>query len=144
MAIQSDIPDFGALLGPFIARVPQEAIPEFMASGDLFCLPCVRASDGDLDGLPQVLMEAMACGLPVVSTRLVGIPDLIVDGESGLLARSGDAAELADACERLIRDPALAAKLAAAGRQRVVEHFDLASCLEPLLDRYRAALGGER
>ena len=112
-----------------------------MATGDVFCLPCVRAPDGDLDGLPQMLMEAMACGLPVVSTRLVGIPDLVVDEECGLLVESADPSAFADACERLIGDPALAAKLASAGRQRVVEHFDLRSCLEPLLKRFRSSVG---
>jgi glycosyltransferase involved in cell wall biosynthesis len=93
-----------------------------------------------MDGLPQMLMEAMACGLPVVSTRLVGIPDLVVDGETGLLVSPGDVAALASALERLARDPELSAALASAGRERVVERFDLRSCLEPLLERFRAHL----
>src|SRR6056297_654256 len=63
----------------------QEDIPAFMASGDVFTLHCVWASDNDVDGLPQMLMEAMACGLPSVSTRIVGIPDLVLHGETGLL-----------------------------------------------------------
>jgi glycosyltransferase involved in cell wall biosynthesis len=119
----------------------QEDIPAFMRGGDLYCLPCVWAEDGDVDGLPQMLMEAMACGLPVVSTRLVGIPDLVVDGESGLLVDPGDPAALAGALRRLIDDPGLAARLAAAGRRRVCERFDLATCLEPLLGQFRLRLG---
>jgi glycosyltransferase involved in cell wall biosynthesis len=118
----------------------QETMPDFMRDGDVFCLPCVCASDGDMDGLPQMLMEAMACGLPVVSTRLVGIPDLVVDGETGLLVSPGDVAALASALERLARNPELSAALASAGRERVVERFDLRSCLEPLLERFRAHL----
>jgi colanic acid/amylovoran biosynthesis glycosyltransferase len=119
----------------------QEKIPEFMRDGDLFCLPCVWASDNDVDGLPQMLMEAMACGLPAVSTRLVGIPDLVLEGETGLLVQPRDAAALADALQGLIEDPDRAQRLAEAGRSWVRQRFDLANCLEPLLDRFRARLG---
>lgn len=118
----------------------QEEIPAFMRQGDAYCLACVWAADNDVDGLPQMLMEAMACGLPTVSTRLVGIPDLVRDGETGLLVPPGDAVALADALERLAADPALARRLAAAGRALVQSDFDLDTCLEPLLARYRAAL----
>jgi glycosyltransferase involved in cell wall biosynthesis len=59
-----------------------------MHGGDVYVLPCVWAADNDVDGLPQMLMEAMACGLPAVSTRLVGIPDLIRDGETGVLVEA--------------------------------------------------------
>jgi glycosyltransferase involved in cell wall biosynthesis len=118
----------------------QEAIPDFMEGGDVYCLPCVWASDNDVDGLPQMLMEAMACGLPAVSTDLVGIPDLVIDGATGLLVPPEEAEALADALMRLARDPALAARLAAAGRSRVTQHFDLGTCLEPLLDQYRKRL----
>jgi glycosyltransferase involved in cell wall biosynthesis len=118
----------------------QEDIPAFMHGGDVYCLPCVWASDDDVDGLPQMLMEAMACGLPAVSTQLVGIPDLIENEKSGLLVQPRRSSELADALERLIRDPELAARLAATGRERVVEVFDLSRCLTPLMDQFRAHL----
>lgn len=120
----------------------QEDIPGFMAGGHAYCLPCVQAPDGDIDGLPQMLMEAMACGLPAVSTDLVGIPDLVRDGETGLLAPPGDAEALAAALARLAADPDLAARLAAAGRAHVEAAFDIETCLEPLVARYRAALEG--
>jgi glycosyltransferase involved in cell wall biosynthesis len=71
------------------------------------------------------LMEAMAAGVPVVSTRLSGIPELVEDGVSGLLAEPGDAAGLADALARLLADPALAARLADAARTRVEALHDL-------------------
>jgi colanic acid/amylovoran biosynthesis glycosyltransferase len=80
-----------------------------MHGGDVYVLPCVWAADNDVDGLPQMLMEAMACGLPAISTRLVGIPDLIRDGETGLLVEANDAAGLADAIARLMHDRELAA-----------------------------------
>ncbi|WP_254813822.1 glycosyltransferase family 4 protein [Rhodovulum sp. ES.010] len=118
----------------------QEDIPAFMETGDVFCLPCVWASDNDVDGLPQMLMEAMACGLPAVSTRLVGIPDLVRHEETGLLVESGDAEGLAEALMRLERDPALADRLAEASHAHLLETFDLRTCLEPLLSLYRAAL----
>lgn len=116
----------------------QEDLPAFMAEGDIYTLACQRAADGDIDGLPQMLMEAMACERPVISTRLVGIPDLVRDGETGLLVAPEDSEALANAVERLANDSALAARLAAAGRQHVCDHFSLDACISPLLDRYRS------
>lgn len=118
----------------------QEKIIDFMHGGDVYVLPCVWASDGDVDGLPQMLMEAMACGLPAVSTRLVGIPDLIQDGHTGLLVSPNDATELADALQRLMHDPGLSQRLAQAGVRWVHERFDLRNCLEPLIERFRLAM----
>lgn len=120
--------------------IKQEDIPAFMATGDVYCLPCVWASDNDVDGLPMMLMEAMACGLPAVSTRLVGIPDLVRHDETGLLAEPADAAELAEALLRLKTDPANAARLAKAGQALVREEFNIDTCLAPLLERYRERL----
>ena len=119
----------------------QEKIIDFMHGGDVYVLPCVWAADGDVDGLPQMLMEAMACGLPAISTRLVGIPDLIGHQQTGLLVTPGDVNELADAIARLMNDRPLAQQLAVAGRQWVHQRFDLRNCLEPLIDRYRQRLG---
>jgi glycosyltransferase involved in cell wall biosynthesis len=98
-------------------------------------------ADGDVDGLPQMLMEAMACGLPAVSTRLVGIPDLIRDDDTGVLVPPNDTAALADAIAGLMSDPARSKRLADAGLRWVHERFDLSDCLEPLIDRYRQRLG---
>jgi glycosyltransferase involved in cell wall biosynthesis len=115
----------------------QERIPQFMHSGDVYCLPCVWSSDNDVDGLPQMLMEAMACELPVVSTRLVGIPDLVIDERTGLLAQPNDAVGLADRLQRLLEDPALANQLAKDGRQHVLDKFELVAALEPLVREFR-------
>lgn len=124
--------------------IKQEEIPEFMAAGDVYCLACVWAEDNDVDGLPQMLMEAMACGLPAVSTRLVGIPDLVIDGETGLLVAPQDAVGLAGALQRLGEDDALALQLAQAGHTRVTKVFDIEVCLEPLLSGFRAVLEKSR
>lgn len=119
----------------------QEAIPAFMRTGHIYCLPCVWAKDDDVDGLPQMLMEAMACGLPAVSTRLVGIPDLIIHEETGLLVDPHQTEELADALMRLAHDPGLADRLARAGRRHIEQTFDIRTCLQPLIHQFRLSLG---
>ena len=120
----------------------QEEIPDFMATGDVYALPCIWASDNDVDGLPQMLMEAIGCGLPAISTRLVGIPDLIRDGETGLLVAPGDVEALADALSRIESDPELSDRLSKAGYRHLVDTFDIDRCLEPLLEKFRARLEG--
>ena len=118
----------------------QEDIPGFMRSGDIYCLPCVWAEDGDVDGLPQMLMEAMACGVPVVSTRLVGIPDLVIDGETGLLAKPNDSWDLTCKLQRLIEDRPLHSRLSEQGRTFVEHKFDLSNCLNPLFEKFTQSL----
>lgn len=118
----------------------QEDIPAFMEQGDVYTLPCVWASDNDVDGLPQMLMEAMACGQPAISTRLVGIPDLVRHEETGLLVEPGAPEALADALMRMESDPELADRMANSGRRHVLDKFDLDTCLKPLLDRFRERL----
>ncbi len=121
-------------------EIKQEEIPTFMHGGDIYCLPCVWASDNDVDGLPQMLMEAMSCGLPAISTRLVGIPDLVIHEKTGLLVEPGSALELADAIDRLRNDTDLAARLAHRGRQHCIEKFDIDFCLDPLIELFRCRL----
>ena len=131
---------FGDRLELTPKALKQEEIPEVMHRADIYCLACVWSSDDDVDGLPQMLMEAMACGLPVVSTRLVGIPDLVIDGETGLLVPPNDASALAEAIAKLAKDPALRQRLADAGREHVAEKFDLRTSLDPLLEQFRRKL----
>ena len=121
--------------------ITQEQLPEFMRSSDIFCLPCVWASDGDVDGLPQMLMEAMACGVPVISTPVTGIPDLVIDGETGLLVQSKNAEQLADALYTLLRDRQLRQRLAHQGRAFVAEQFNIETSLDSLVGEFRTALG---
>jgi glycosyltransferase involved in cell wall biosynthesis len=93
-------------------------IPELLACCDIFVLPS-RA-----EGLPNSLLEAMAAGLPVVATAVGGVPEVIEDGVSGLLIPPRDPVSLADAILRILEDPAFAAGLALAGRERARMHFD--------------------
>jgi glycosyltransferase involved in cell wall biosynthesis len=118
----------------------QEDIAAFAHSGTVYCLPCVWASDNDADGLPQMLMETMASGLPAISTRLVGIPDLIIDGKTGLLVEPNSAEQIADAIERIAGDGDLARRLVKAGRDHIIQHFELENALKPLIDLYRQQL----
>jgi glycosyltransferase involved in cell wall biosynthesis len=91
---------------------------------DVFALACRVDADGDRDGIPNVMVEAMAAGLPVVSTAVSGIPELIRDGENGLLVPPEDPGALASALLRLASDVSLRDRLAAAGRETVAERFD--------------------
>ncbi len=114
------------------ARPHQEVITAYQQS-TLFVLPCVTSADGDRDGIPNVILEAMAMELPVVSTRHSGIPEVVQDGVNGLLVPPGDAVALATALAQLLDDPELQVRLGKNGRQTVMAHFDLAANTERLL-----------
>ncbi|MCA9288985.1 MAG: glycosyltransferase family 4 protein, partial [Phycisphaerales bacterium] len=106
---------------------PNPRVRALMLDADLFVLPCRVAPGGDRDGIPVVLMEAMAAGVPAISGRLPAIEELIEHDATGLLVEPGDATALAAALERLIDDPTLRTRLAAAGRQRVITEFSEAA-----------------
>jgi glycosyltransferase involved in cell wall biosynthesis len=95
-----------------------------LRTASVFCLPCRVTDDGDRDGIPNVLVEAMAAGLPVVTTNVSGIPELVEDGDTGLVVEPDHATAIADALQRLDRDAALRRRLGAAGRHVVAERFD--------------------
>lgn len=102
-----------------------EQVRGYLSQADAFALPCIVAQNGDMDGIPVALMEAMACELAVVSTRVSGIPELIEDGVSGLLVNEKDAVSLADALQRLIEDQDLRRRLGKNARQKVLREFDV-------------------
>jgi glycosyltransferase involved in cell wall biosynthesis len=104
-------------------RVPD--VGDFLSRLSVLVLPCVQADDGSMDGLPTVLIEAMAARIPVISAAVSGIPELVRDGETGLLVPQQDPAALADAIERLLKDPALAARLAENGHRLACDRYDL-------------------
>ena len=105
-----------------------------------FCLPCRVLASGDRDGIPNVLVEAMACGTPVVTTGISGIPEAIKDGVNGLLVPPDDPEALADALLRLKDDRALARRLSNEGRATVRESFDGERSAAELADLFREAL----
>ena len=107
-----------------MGSAPEETVRELLGGADLLVLPSVVARNGQMEGLPVVLMEALASGVPVVATRLSGVPELIDHERTGLLAVPGDPADLRDALERLVGgrfEPDLAA-----GRALVERSFDVA------------------
>jgi glycosyltransferase involved in cell wall biosynthesis len=108
------------LVGP----MTQEELRREYERASVFCLPCRVLSSGDRDGIPNVLVEAMACGLPVVTTGVSGIPELVEHERNGLLVSPDDAVAVADALLRLHRSPSLAARLGSAGRATVRRRFD--------------------
>lgn len=104
--------------------VTQEELKAILQHATLFALPCQIVESGDRDGIPNVLVEAMATGLPVISTEVSGIPELIKDGADGLLVPERNAEKLANAIERLINDRNLRMKFSQAGRATVCRDFD--------------------
>jgi glycosyltransferase involved in cell wall biosynthesis len=109
----------------FAGQRSQEELLEIYRQATLLVMPAVMANDGDRDALPTVLLEAMACGLPVVASRLSGIPEIVDDGENGLLVETGDAASIASAVERLLDDGALRGRLGQTAREKVERCFDV-------------------
>ena len=101
---------------------------------DIFALASVLDAQGASDVFPTVIMEAMACAKPVVSSRLAGIPESVVDGLTGLLVPPNDWEELAHALDKLVRDPKLRARMGAAGRHRMETDFSVTRTIEPLHD----------
>ncbi len=104
--------------------VSREELPRLLQSATVFALPCVRDRKGDMDGLPRVLIEAMAARLPVVSTRLVGIPDLVRHRLNGSLVASGNTTELADELQRMLVDSDLRNHLATEAEWFARAYFD--------------------
>jgi glycosyltransferase involved in cell wall biosynthesis len=115
------VEDVVELTGP----QPREQLLELYRRASVVAAPCVVGSDGNRDGLPTVLVEAMALGVPVVSTDVTGIPELVEDGRTGLLVPQRDCEALANALDRVLADRQAAQELAAAARLRVEREFDL-------------------
>jgi colanic acid/amylovoran biosynthesis glycosyltransferase len=110
----------------FAGAVGQDSIHGYYERADVFCLPSFA------EGVPVVLMEAMAMGLPVVAANVMGVPELVDDGVNGLLVRPGRADQLAEAIRRLALDPELCERFGSAGRRKVVTSFHIAQSAEAL------------
>jgi glycosyltransferase involved in cell wall biosynthesis len=109
-------------------------------ASDLLLVASEVAQDGDRDGLPNVVVEALSQGLPVVATRAAAIPELVVDGVHGRLVPPGDAGALATAVDALARAPAARRRMGAAGIERISEGWDLETRIDRLHDLLRATL----
>ncbi len=110
------------LLGP----LPQGQVMHAVRHAAALAAPCIVGADGNRDGLPTVLLEAMALGTPSISTDVTGITEAVIDDETGIIVPQHAPSALADAMERLLRDPALRCRLASRARAHVEAHFDIA------------------
>ncbi len=115
-----------------LGSLPREAVARELAAADVLVAPSVPTKDGRREGIPVALMEGMATGIPVVASDLSGIPELVVNGESGLLTEPRNPRTIADALERLAGNCSLRATLGAAGRAKVLREFNLAANVQAL------------
>ncbi|MBI1749313.1 MAG: glycosyltransferase [Acidobacteria bacterium] len=132
-----------ALLGlsdhvSFLGAQPQERVRHAYQQAAIFALPCVVAGDGDRDGIPTVLLEAMASGLPVISTPVSGIPELIESGRDGLLVAPNKPELLADALDGLLNGAQLRERLARAAREKIESRFQIEHSSRKLLSLFQA------
>lgn len=140
---------FAARLGladqiTWMGAQPRDRVMAAYAAADLFVLPSKIAPDGDRDGLPNVLMEAMATGLACLSTPVSAIPEIITDGRTGRLTPPGQPKSLADAITALARAPGVRADLGAAGADRVRQDFAFETGLARLAGRFGLQSGAHR
>ena len=117
-----------------LGSLSQGAVLEKLQAADIFALASTTDAQGATDVFPTVILEAMASARPVVSTRLAGIPELVVDGETGMLVSPGDSTALAHALEQLLRDPELRLRFGHAGRARIEQHFRIEQTVAPLME----------
>jgi glycosyltransferase involved in cell wall biosynthesis len=117
---------------------PQEEVTRMMSEAALFVLPSIIAADGQMEGIPVALMEAMASGRAVISTSIAGIPELVENGVSGVLVPPANARALADAIRNLLADPERARRMGERGREKVRAEFTLSECVRRLNQRLEA------
>jgi glycosyltransferase involved in cell wall biosynthesis len=131
MIEQKGVGDVIALVGP----KPQDEVARKMAAAAFFVLPSIIAPDGQMEGIPVSLMEAMASGCAVISTSISGIPELIDDGVNGLLVPPADADALARAMQSLLESPDRAREMGERGRRKVRADFELGETVSRLIAR---------
>ena len=119
-----------------LGSLSQRAVLEKLEGADIFALASTADAQGATDVFPTVILEAMAAARPVLSTRLAGIPELVVDGQTGLLVPPGDSAALAQALEQLLRAAALRLQFGNAGRERIEQCFRIEQTVAPLIEMF--------
>ena len=123
-----------------LGAIDADGVRKELGRANAFALICRVDANGDKDGIPVVLMEAMASGLPAISGDLPAIRELVIDGQTGTLVPGGDVAATADALERFARDPARRQSLAEAGRRRVVASFSIGGTVAQLEASFRRSM----
>ena len=125
----------------FLGVLPPAEVKKQMDQARVFCLPSVTANNGDAEGLPIVVLEAQACGLPVITSARGGATEGIQDGETGFAHREGDVDQLAEDLERILNDDDLAYDFSISARKRVVQCFDISHCSQLLEATYETTVG---
>ncbi|MCB2264466.1 MAG: glycosyltransferase [Candidatus Thiosymbion ectosymbiont of Robbea hypermnestra] len=124
----------------WLGTLPHHQVLAHYRRADLFVLGCEITPDGDRDGMPNVLVEAMAMGVPVVATRVSAIPELVTDGETGLLVPAGESEPMARAMHRMLTDTNLRGRIVSAAKQRVTEKFDNRRLIRQLARVFESAV----
>jgi glycosyltransferase involved in cell wall biosynthesis len=119
-----------------LGSLSQNAVLEKLRGADIFALASTTDAQGATDVFPTVILEAMASARPVVSTHLAGIPELVVQGETGILVSPSDTSALTNALEQLVRDPDLRLRCGQAGRARIQQHFRIEQTVAPLIEMF--------
>lgn len=121
----------------FVGRKPRGEVKELLEQSDVLLAPSVEASTGSKEGMPMVIIEAMASGIPVISSQLSGIPEMLDHGTSGFLTEPGDNKAIADRLRDLISNPSLVQEMGKQARKRVEEQFNIEKQTDKLLDKFR-------
>jgi glycosyltransferase involved in cell wall biosynthesis len=119
-----------------LGDVPNRDIDAYYRRAEAFVLPCITAPDGHHDGIPVVMMEAMASGVPVISSRISGIPELVEDGVNGILLPEKNAKAVADAIKTLLADREMRSRFSAEARRKVVEKFEIKKVAARLVELF--------
>lgn len=125
----------------FLGFLPNRELLERLPSYSLFLHPSRVTSSGDREGIPNAMLEAMACGLPVVATGHSGIPEAVGDGQEGRLVPPDDDVALAAAIADILANPDTYRRMSLAARQRIIEEFSSERAIRQLCDAYRDAIG---
>jgi glycosyltransferase involved in cell wall biosynthesis len=128
----------------FLGRRNRSEVAQEMRSALCLVIPSVTAADGDRDGTPNVLGEAIATGLPVVASDIAGLSEFVVDGETGRLYEPRDVEGLSSALQSFIDDPAFSARLAEEARSRFARVFDLRQVSQRYAGWYREAISASQ
>jgi len=127
----------------FLGAQPHDVVQQEMQRARAFVQHSVTADDGNCEGTPNSVLEASASGLPVIATRHAGIPDVIVEEETGLLVDEKDVDGMAEHMRRICEQPALAGELGQSGRQRIRDHFTMEAGIDRLWQILNGAATGQ-
>ena len=121
----------------WVGTLAHEHVLDYYRRSDLFVLGCKQAANGDRDGIPNVFVESLAMGLPVVGTRLSAIPELVRDGKTGLMVQPGDDEEMVRAMQRILTDTQLREQIISSGKKRVRQAFNNRVLIKDLFSVYQ-------